>query len=305
MTGLIVVSLMWGTTATLVKIALAGASPLYVTAARVATSSLVLLPIAWYRLRRNQSRSQTTPRDILHLVVLSIVLVLAPYWLVSWGQQYTTASLASVLNATIPLWTIVFAALHTHTTPRPRQLIGIVTGLLGVAILVGLHTSDLQPTALAGVAALLVASASRGFGYLYLHHNVSHLPPLQIAATTQTIAAATLLPAFIETPRQALTPGIIGALVMLGVVATAGAQLLNYHNIAHLGPTTASLSTYLISIFGVTIAVAVLNEPLTIHIVIGTAVILGSVALAYRRDTRRRIRRMQPVKSDLATVVDR
>ena len=286
MIGLVVVSLMWGTTATLVKIALTGASPVYVTAARVATSSLVLLPIAWHRLRCDTSRAGTTAQDVRHLIVLSVALVLAPYWLVSWGQQYTTASLASVLNATIPLWTIVFAALHTRIPPRPRQVIGIVTGLVGVAVLVGLHAADLKPAMLAGVGALLIASASRGFGYLYLHHNVSHLPPLQIAATTQAIAAAALLPAFVTTSSQALTPRIVGSLVILGVVATAGAQLLNYHNIARLGPTTASLSTYLISIFGVAIAVAALREPLGIRVVAGTAVILGSVALAYRRDGR-------------------
>lgn len=61
MIGLIVVSLMCGSTATLVKIALTGAALLYATAARVATSSLVLLPIAWHRPHRNPSRRRTTP----------------------------------------------------------------------------------------------------------------------------------------------------------------------------------------------------------------------------------------------------
>lgn len=305
MIGLVVVSLMWGSTATLIKIALAGASPLYVTAARVITSSLVLLPIAWHRLRRNPSRGRATRENIRHLMVLSIVLVLAPYALASWGQQYVTASLASVLNATIPLWTIIFAALHTRTSPRRRQAIGIITGLAGVVVLVGLHPSDLQADTLLAVAALSVASASRGFGYLYLHHNVSQLPPLQIAATTQSMAAAMLLPVLADTGGQAFTPGTIGALAALGVIATAGAQLLNYHNIARLGPTTASLSTYLISIFGVAIAVVSLGEALTAQIVAGTAIILGSVALAFRRDPKPQTSDRQPASSDPTTVSDR
>ncbi len=284
MIGLVVVSMMWGSTATFIKIALTGASPLYVTAARVVTSSLVLLPILWWSRRRSPAGFRLTGADLRHLAVLSAALVLGPYALASWGQQYATASLASVLNATIPLWTVVFAALYDHRAPTARQGVGIVAGLLGVAVLVGLHPGELSAGVLPGVAALCLASAARGFGYLYLHRHLAHLPPLQIAALTQAMAAAVLLPALADTAAQQLRPAVLGALAGLGVIATAGAQLLNYHNIARLGPTTASLSTYLIAIFGVAVAIAALGEPLTARTVAGTAVVLGSVALAFRRD---------------------
>ncbi|WP_042404985.1 DMT family transporter, partial [Streptacidiphilus carbonis] len=281
MLGLVAVSLLWGCSSVLIKIALPGVPPDTVAFARVALGAAVLLPALLLRGHR-----LPRARDLGHLTVLALTLAVVPFTLTAWGEQRVTSELTAVLHATIPLCTAAWAALLLGQKLRWSHAAALAAGLLGIAVLSGFTTGCLDAVSWTGALAVLASSASYGLGYTYLRRHLAHLAPLQVAAGVQLTAAVLLLPlagSELATTRLDLTPARLASLVLLGTVCTGAAQLLNYRNIERLGPTTASLSTYLIPLVGVTASIAELAEPLTPRLAAGTALILTAITITRHR----------------------
>lgn len=291
MLAVLAVSTMWGFSSVLIKFVLPGVPPLCIAFTRALLSGALLGPIAIRRGRRSRA-SRTAGgqlpggRDRVHLGVVTVLLAALPFGLTAWGQQHVGAALSAVLHASIPLWTTGFAVLLLRHRPRRRQIVGVLVGVIGVAVLAGIGASDLAGDSWQGSVAVLIATACYGLGYTYLRRHLAHLDPLQIVAVVQIGAAALLaLPAaaaFAATGVR-LTPARVAALLMLGLGSTACAELLNYRNIARLGPTTAALSAYLIPVVGVTAGVVLLGEPTTPRLLVGAGIIAIAIACAYQR----------------------
>ncbi|WP_405136357.1 DMT family transporter [Nocardia sp. NBC_01388] len=302
MLGVVLASTMWGLSSVLMKVALPGVPPFGIAFIRVLLSGLVLMPAAWVRSRGPGSVDVAAPggRERMHLAVLAVTTVALPFCLTAWAQQHVDASLSAVLHATVPLWTTGFAVIMLGHRPGKRQIGAVAVGLLGVAVLAGLGSQDLTASSRCGCLAVLAASGCYGFGWTYMRRNLSHRKPLFIAAAIQSGAILVLLPLAVvttDTSRVELTPTRIASLLALGLISTAGAELMNYRNIARLGPTTAALTAYLIPIVGVAAGIAVLGEPLTARLLVGAAIILGSVGLAMQR----RNKRASPVRVQSST----
>ncbi|MFJ9365444.1 DMT family transporter [Nocardia sp. NPDC101769] len=289
---MVLASTMWGLSSVFMKVALPGMPPFGIAFIRVLLSGLVLTPAALLRARGRTAPGVPVPggRERIHLAVLAVTTVALPFCLTAWAQQHVEASLSAVLHATVPLWTLGFAVLLLGHRPGGRQLGAVAIGLIGVAVLAGLGSHDLTGCSWAGCLAVLAASACYGFGWTYMRRNLSHRQPLYIAAVIQVSALLVLLPlaaVTTDTGRVELTPVRIASLLALGVISTAGSELLNYRNVARLGPTTAALTAYLIPVVGVSAGICILREPLTARLLIGAAIVLGSVGLAVqRRDDR-------------------
>ncbi|MFI5775716.1 DMT family transporter [Nocardia sp. NPDC051570] len=287
--GVFLVSTMWGLSSVLMKMVLPGIPPLCVALARVSLSALVLVPAAVVRRRRGRDALPTSVRrrDRWHVIVLATTTVAIPFSLTAWGQQHIGAGLAAVLHATIPLWTTVFSVLLLGHRPGRCQVAATAVGLIGVAVLVGIGSAHPSESSWRGCLAVLVAAGCYGFGWTYLRRNLAHRQPLYIAAVVQSGAVLVLMPVVATTldhATLAVTPARIASLIALGVISTAGAELLNYRNIAQLGPTTAALSAYLIPVVGVVGGVAVLGEQVTARLLVGAGIVLGSTVFAFRRE---------------------
>lgn len=284
MLGVVGVALLWGWSYVLTKVVLAGASPVFVAWGRVALGAAILLPV----LRLRGLGLPRQPRTWGHLTVLALTLAVLPFGLTAWAQQQVSSALASVLMAAVPVFTAPFAALLLAERLRARQWAGLALGVGGVAVLAGLAGRDVTTSTLGGVAALTVAAASYGFGYTYIKRHLPTLAPLQVAGGSQLLAAVVLLPPALGSAAQGLHLGPLqlACLALLGVFCTGAAQLLNYRNIDRLGPTVASLATYLIPVVGITAGVLTLGEPITARLPIGAAIILLSVAIVHARPRR-------------------
>ncbi|MVU78060.1 EamA family transporter [Nocardia sp. ET3-3] len=290
--GVVLASTMWGLSSVFMKVALPGMPPFGVAFARVLLSGLVLAPAAVLRARGKPAPEIPVSggRERTHLAVLALTTVALPFCLTAWAQQHVEASLSAVLHATVPLWTLGFAVLMLGQRPGGRQLGAVAVGLLGVAVLAGLGSHGLTGCSWGGCLAVLAASACYGFGWTYMRRNLSHRQPLYIAAVIQVGAILVLAPlaaATTDTGHVELTPVRIASLLALGVISTAGAELLNYRNVARLGPTTAALTAYLIPVVGISAGIFILDEPLTARLLIGAAIVLGSVGLAVQRHQER------------------
>lgn len=272
----------WGSGFLLIKISLRGFTPVQLTFARLALGALVLgVVLVVMQLRLPGQR-----RVWLHLVVAALLANAIPYTLFGVAEQTVASNLAGAINATTPLWTVLFALLARRQDPlSPIQWAGMVLGFAGGLLILSPWQADAPP--LAGLLACLGASASYGFSYVYMGRYLTNrgLPPLVLSAG-QLIAASGLL--VLATPFGGFAiptwrPDAIAALLILGVIGTGVAYVINYRIISDDGPVIASTVTYLLPVVAVILGALVLAEPITVQLAVGVAVVLAGVALTRRR----------------------
>jgi drug/metabolite transporter (DMT)-like permease len=175
---------------------------------------------------------------------------------------------------------MLFAATWLGERITPGRSVGRVLGLIGVGVLVGWSPIQLTGPVLLSVGAMLVASCAYGFAGVYTKRRLSGVPPSTLAIGQQLAAAAwLLLPTLWSAPRVVPTPGAATALLALALFCTALAYPLFFRLIETIGPTRTSTITYLIPIFGTLWGTLFLGEAVTPGMLVGLALILGSVGL--------------------------
>lgn len=274
---LLLLSMLWGSSFYFVEIALRDLPPLLIVAGRLAIAALTLNLILYLR----GERLPRSPRVWLRLFQLSCVNNLVPFNLIVWGQQYIEGSLAAILNATTPLFTVVLA--HWLTADEKltySRLSGVTIGFGGVIVLVG-------PTVLSGLGwddlgqfAILGAALSYGLAGIY-GRRLSPMSPTVVAAGSITVSALVMLIIAL-----ASAPGVIQfspatgmALLSLGVFSTASAYLIYFSLLTRAGATYANLVAFLIPLSASLLGIALLDERLPWSALVGMAVIFVGLAV--------------------------
>jgi drug/metabolite transporter (DMT)-like permease len=275
-------ALLWGSGFFWIALALDGFTPTQLTFARLALGALVLVPIVlWRRLPRPTGRTMW-----LHLTVSALVGNAIPYTLFAVAEQTVSSSLAGVINATTPLWTLLLAA-ATRSDSRltPRRAAGVALGFVGVLVVFEPWNGVAGGTA-TGLLACIGAAASYGVAYIYQARFLTNrgLSPLTLTALQLVVAAGLLaltLPfsGAIHSPE----PLAIAAVLILGVVGTGVALIINFQLISTEGATAASVVTYLVPVIALLLGVVVLKEPASLTLPIGSTLILTGVAFTQIR----------------------
>jgi drug/metabolite transporter (DMT)-like permease len=272
------VSVLWGVPYLLIKIAIVDLSPLVVVAGRTAIAALVLVPIAVAQ------RALPILRERFGTVLLlSVVHIVGPFLLITYGETYISSSLTGLLIATQP---VVIALLLVNTEPlRPVRAVGLVLGLVGVAVLMGLDLSG-DRLGLLGAGMVLLATLGYAVATILVKRRASDIPPTALVAGTMVLSTLLLAPfAAFALPSRAVEPASWGALLALGLFCTAIALLAFYQLIREAGPARAGLVTYANPVVAVVLGVAILDEPVGPGTVLGFALILTGCWLATRRRT--------------------
>jgi drug/metabolite transporter (DMT)-like permease len=268
-------SVAWGVPYLFIKIAVDdGLSPGFVAWSRVALGALVLLPVA---LRSGALRGL----PLRWLVAFAITEISIPFPLIGFGETRVSSSFAAILIASLPLM-ITFLALRFDRSERPTRarLFGMLVGLSGVAALVGI---DLGGTGseLIGAGAILVATMGYACGPLIVKRQLSDADPLGPVTAAMAFAAIILVPFGIgDFPSQTPSGDAIFAVVVLGLVCSATAFLLFFRLIAEVGPSRATVITYVNPVVALALGVAVLGESITAGAVAGLLLILAGSWLA-------------------------
>jgi drug/metabolite transporter (DMT)-like permease len=278
---LIVLACIWGWSFLFIKVILEGAPPTFLAWGRIALGLVVLVV---FLLRAGEGPPQR--RYWGHLLVLGLTMSVLPFMLIAWGEQHIASALTAVVNACTPLFAAAFAAWLLSERLRPPQLAGLVVGFVGVGVVAGVGGGDLAGSSLAGVLAVVTASAGYGFGFAYAHRFTEGLSAPQLSLGQ--LAAGTLLLAPVAAGdvaggRVDLQPLGLLCLLLLGGLGTGYAYLLNYRTLQEHGATVASLVTYLVPIVGVAAGVLVLGEPFSLRLVVGGLVVGAGVALVQGR----------------------
>lgn len=207
-----------------------------------------------------------------------------PFVLITYAVIHLNASIAGIINATMPLFTAVVAAIWLREPLSPRRVLGVLSGISGVGVLVGLSPLPLTGRTLSAAGASLAAAFSYGVAVVYARLRFRALPPEQTAVGQLTAASLLLAPlALAGLPRALPAPLVAGAVLALALVCTALAYLIYFRLIAEAGATQASTVTFLVPFFGVLWGALFLGEPLNAGVFLGLAIIVFSVWLVLGR----------------------
>lgn len=273
--ALFLLGALWGGSFLFIRVAVPSLGPALLMDLRVffAAVALVLYAIAMGRLGGFRSRW----RQFLVLGGLNAAL---PFTLIAAAEINLTASLASILNSTTPLFTAVVAALWIGESLTGRKVAGLALGVAGVALLVGWNSQPMSGVVILSVCASLAAALAYGLGGVYAKHTFSRVPPLTMAVGQQAAAAAILLPlATVTFPGEPPSSSVVFSVLALALLSTALAYLLYFQLITNVGPTKTLSVTFLVPVFGVLLGVWFLGEPFGPGTLAGMGVILAGVAL--------------------------
>jgi drug/metabolite transporter (DMT)-like permease len=277
---LITLSILWGGSFFFNAVALRDLPPLTVVIARVAIAAAVL----WLLIALSGQRLAVRPGLWLAFFAMGALNNVIPFTLIVWGQTRIGSGLASILNATTPLFTVILAHCLTRDEPMtPARVIGVVCGLLGVAVMIG--TRALEQFGLEVIAQLAVVGAAISYAFAGIFgRRFKQTPPLITAAGQLSASALMMLPVvmFVDRPWDLTTPGpqTWGAVFGLAVFSSALAYVIYFRILARAGATNLLLVTFLIPVSALLLGISVLGEVLEARQVTGMILIaLGLAAI--------------------------
>jgi drug/metabolite transporter (DMT)-like permease len=272
-----ILSVLWGGSFFFNGVALKELPPFTLVFLRVALATLILLPVLRaYRIGFPRGFSGWQP--FFGIALLNNVL---PFSLIVTGQTYIPSGLASILNATTPLFTVLVMAASGDEKLSMRRVAGVLAGLIGVIIL---HGQDLGFDNSQGIGILLCLAAAFSYGLsaLYARRKLSSSPPLA-TATFQLLASSLMMAivaASVERPWQLPMPGAATWLAMAGLagLSTALAYIVFFQILRRSGSTNVMLVTLLIPVTAILLGYLVLGESISGREITG-AIVIGSALL--------------------------
>ncbi len=269
---LAVLGLIWGASFFFTGVAAKELPALLIVFARVGLAGLILVPLHLLILGRLPHDSKTW----IAAGGMSLLNNVLPFTAIAWGQHYIGSGLASVVNATTPMFAAGFMALFAVEGLTPRKAVALALGLCGVVVLKGGSFGDLGEQTL-GILAVAFASACYGLSAVWSKKRLIGIPPLTTATcqlVTSGLVMAVLAFSF-STPALYLSASwhVLGALVASAAVATATAYLLFFYIINRAGPSFVTLVTMLVPVSAIILGAMFLGEELTINEIAGALII--------------------------------
>jgi drug/metabolite transporter (DMT)-like permease len=280
----VLLGFLWGSSYLFIKIGVeAGLQPFTLVSLRLIVG-FALLAVVVAAAREQLPRSV---RTYGHLAVMAAFSVAVPFSLITWAEQSVDSTLAAVLNGSVPLFVIVIAAVFLRDEPISiNRLAGLVIGFVGVAILVGFDPGQLATGDLAPKLALIGSSVSYAVGAVYARRMVHRLRPM-IPAVFQVgfaFVMAGVLALIFERPLSVpMRADAILAIVWLGLLGSGAAYLVFFRLLGRWGATRTSLVAYLLPVYGIVLGAVVLGEAIDAGLLIGTALVIGGIALVNAR----------------------
>jgi len=277
---LLLLAAIWGCTFPFTEVALQDLQPLTIVLGRVGIAALGL--IVWIKIRGIEVRLD--PGLLLAFAVMGFLNNVIPFNLIVQGQTWISGSLASILNATTPIFTVVLA--HFLTVDEKLSVgrfVGVGCGLAGVVFLMGGDALTGATDNVLGQALVIGGAISYAFAGIY-GRRFARLDPA-VAATGQLSASAIMMlpiALIVDQPWQLAAPGwpAMASVVALALLSTSAAYVLYFRILQVAGATNLLLVTFLIPVTAVLLGTTFLGEVLLPSHIIGMAVIaLGLAAI--------------------------
>ncbi len=285
---LAILSLLWGSSFIFNDIAVRELPTLTVVVARVVLAALILLAV----MRLTGARLPTDRSIWRALLLLGLINNALPFCLIVWGQTHIAAGLASILNATTPLFGVVVAHYFTGDEKLTAgRLAGVIVGFAGVAVMIGADALHSIGVDIFAQLAVLAAAFCYAVGTVYARRfRKLGMSPLATATGQVTASSLLLVPVMlmVDQPWTLPPPSMvaIGSLAGVAALSTALAYIIYFRILSTAGATNLLLVTFLIPVTTVFLGIVLLGEMLYPKHVAGMAMIGAGLALIDGRPVR-------------------
>ena len=277
-TTLLVLSAIWGASFLFVRIGSPLLGPFVLIELRVGLAFLALVFLTI--IKRDKIAIWHKKGSYLLLGACNAAI---PLCLIAYAELHLSAGLAAILNTTTPMMTAIVARLWTKEPFTTKKVIGVVLGIVGVAIVVGLGSNSSSTSILLPALLSLLATLFYGIGGVFSARHFKGEKPLDMAIGQQAGASLVLLPfSLLTIPKHFPSPTVWLSVLALALLCTAFAYLLYFGLIHRVGAVKTSTVTFLVPIFGVLWGYLFLAESIPLRAWLGLILILLSVALVLR-----------------------
>jgi drug/metabolite transporter (DMT)-like permease len=310
--------LIWGSSFLLIRIGVVEFRPVELVFIRTVIAAIGLGLVVYFRRVSFPTRWQT----LRTLAVIGVGNVVAPFMLITWGEQTVPSGMAAVLQSTAALFSLViahFAFVDERMTPQ--KVAGLILGFVGVVVLFSgeLTQEGAGAVGLLGHVAIVIASLCYAI-FTSMGRKViqGKVEPIVVAFSSMAVASIVTLPPAIFSSARAImlpssvpnlelysryviatqpgftslsiiSPRVLFAVVLLGVLNTFVAYLFYYFIVRELGAARAAMVTYVIPPVGVTLGALLLQETVGITLLAGAGLIFTGIAIVNLRWFRRPI----------------
>jgi drug/metabolite transporter (DMT)-like permease len=272
-----ILSILWGGSFFFVGIAVKELPASTIVFGRVAIAALLLLLVlGFFRMKLPWEASLW-----FSLFVMGLLNNVAPFLMITLGQKQISSGLASVINATTPLFTVLIMAAFREERLIVPKVVGVLVGLIGVVILYSGEESFLAGRS-SGIVLCFGAALSYGFAGLWARRKLTGIPPIT-SATGQLMCSSVIMAfiaSFVDHPWQLHTPSVTTWLALFGLAAfsTALAYVLFFQILLRSGATNVMLVTLLIPVTAICLGYIFLRESINAREIVG-AIVIGSALI--------------------------
>ena len=286
---LILLGMIWGASFLFQRITVPVVGAPFTASVRLALAAVMLVVVL--RLLGRSLNLRLQWRDWL---VLGTINSAIPFLCFALAARHLPAGYLAVINATVPLLTVLFVWAAQRARPSLSKLVGVVVGLVGVGVLARYGTVAVDATVLGAFGLAFTAAALYAYCALYIRRRHAGTDPLVLAGSSQLGAAVVLAPLGIAAMPAAMPPlPVVLSLLALGIVCTGLAYALYFRLLSDIGSEKAVTNTFLVPVFAQLWGAIFLGEHLTLAGGIGFALVLVAIALVLElipwRGTRRAV----------------
>jgi drug/metabolite transporter (DMT)-like permease len=276
---ILLLSAVWGVSFLMIRIAGHSFPPLWVAMLRCALGASLL----WIIMRVGGNK--LPPRRLLPWLVLVALLNNAiPFTCFAWGERTVPSNIAAVLNATTPIWTLLFSMAVYRTRATVLTIAGVLLSFAGVLVVIATHGND--STVEGGSANIVIGATIIGFAAvayavatLVAKLKLGGLDPIGLATTQLSLATLMLTPVALSGERPAeLQMASLTAIAVLGFAGSGIAYLLYYRLLEHVTPTQLAAVTYVLPIWGLFWGIFA-HESIGLYACLGVAITIGGLIL--------------------------
>ena len=280
--AMLLLALMWGLSIPITKLGLGSIPPMTFTALRF----MVAVPLMMFLARRELRVPGKAIPGIVGLGVMGITLGNIAQ---SFGVQGTSASVATILSATTPLFMVILAAVRFRQAVTPLQWSGLLVAFLGIALVAigsGPGVDDMSRTTATGVMLMLVSAIGIAIYYIWSAELTAKYGLMPVAAWNMLVGLVTVLPlAGWEITRQPahITIAALTAIAYLGIVVTVVGLILWLYLLRVVPARVAASVQYLQPVLGISVSAFLFGDTLGLTFAAGVGLVLAGLGLAATR----------------------
>ncbi len=274
---LILLSAIWGSSFIFMRIVAPAIGPISTSFSRLFIAGIFF--IVYFKLTTTETKLKD---NIIIIAMIALINTALPFTFYSIAALYIPAGISSIINSMAPMFGMLFTILLLKEKPSLRGLMGIVMGIIGVALITGGGAITLSFNSFYGIFASLLGAMCYGLASVIIKKHAAHVPAMTLAGYSPLIASIYLIPLLpFQNTDIKINFTVALSVLTLALLCSALAYLIYYNLVAEIGPTKTLTVTFLMPIFSIIWGILILKEtahPMTlvgmIIVLLGTRLVL-------------------------------